>query len=77
MYGFLEEDRAVPNAHFFGLRFNFKPLRNLEIGISRTAMYCGDTQPCDLDAFLDMLIRDDDDSARTGSAVPLRSQDGD
>ncbi len=70
MYGFLESNRAVPNAHFFGLRFNFKPLRNLEIGFSRTAMYCGDTQPCGLDAFLDMLIRDDDDSASIAKSNP-------
>jgi len=60
IYGFLEEDRAVPNAHFVGMRLGFRPIPKLEVGLSRTAQWCGDGRPCDLDTFLELLsgIRD-------------------
>jgi hypothetical protein len=56
MFGQLEEDRAVPNAQFFGMRFNFKPIKSLEIGLSRTAQWCGDGRPCGFDTFMDLLF---------------------
>jgi hypothetical protein len=57
--GLLESDREVPDTRFLGMRFNFKPLPNLEIGLSRTALWCGDGQPCDLQAFLEVVFRGD------------------
>lgn len=67
-FGQMESDRAVPEAQFFGLRFNFKPLPNLEIGVSRTAQWCGEGRPCNLDTFTDLFLgRDnvgDDDITR-------------
>jgi len=59
MFGELESDREVPNAKFFGMRFNFRPLRSLEIGLSRTAQWCGDGRPCDVDTFFDLLVGKD------------------
>jgi len=59
MFGQLEEDRAVPDAQFFGMRFNFRPLKGLEIGLSRTAQWCGDGRPCDLETFWDLLLGKD------------------
>lgn len=59
MYGFLEEERDVPNAHYFAMRLDFRPLKGLQVGLSRSALWCGDGQPCDLDAFLDVLFRGD------------------
>jgi hypothetical protein len=56
MFGQLEEERAVPNAQFFGMRFNFRPIPSLEIGLSRSAQWCGDGRPCDLDTFIDLLL---------------------
>lgn len=57
VWGQLENDRAVPNARFLGLRFNFKPLSTLEIGLSRTAQWCGNgDRPCDLDTLGRILI---------------------
>jgi len=56
MFGQLEEERVVPNARFFGMRFNFRPIPSLEIGLSRAAQWCGDRRPCDADTFLDLLI---------------------
>jgi len=59
MFGQLEKERVVPNARLFGMRFNFRPLKSLEIGISRTAQWCGDDRPCGFDTFLDMLVGKD------------------
>ena len=56
MFGQLEKERDVPNAQFFGMRFNFRPLPSLEIGLSRTAQWCGDDRPCGLDTFVDLLL---------------------
>ena len=67
VWGQLENDREVPNARFLGLRVNFKPLDNLEIGLSRTAQWCGNgDRPCDLDAFVRIALGRDnlgDDAA--------------
>jgi len=59
IFGQLEEERAIPNAQFFGMRFNFRPLKSLEIGISRSAQWCGDGRPCDFDTFMDLLFGKD------------------
>ena len=58
LFGQLESERAIPNARFFGMRFNFRPLKGLEIGISRTAIWCGDGRPCDWGTFWDLMIGD-------------------
>ncbi|HEX9852335.1 MAG TPA: capsule assembly Wzi family protein [Woeseiaceae bacterium] len=59
LWGFMEEERAVPNAQFLGFRVAFRPLSSLEIGISRTAQWCGDDRPCDLDTFWNLLTGND------------------
>lgn len=56
MFGQLEEERVIPNAQFFGMRFNFRPIPSLEIGISRTAQWCGDGRPCDASTFADLFF---------------------
>ncbi|MEM7763638.1 MAG: capsule assembly Wzi family protein [Pseudomonadota bacterium] len=57
VWGQLENERAVPNARFLGLRLNFKPLDSLEIGLSRTAQWCGSgDRPCDLDTLVKLAI---------------------
>ncbi|MEL6367050.1 MAG: capsule assembly Wzi family protein [Pseudomonadota bacterium] len=57
VWGQLENDRAVPNARFLGLRVNFRPLQSLEIGLSRTAQWCGSgDRPCDLDTLVNLVI---------------------
>ncbi len=54
--GQLEEDRAVPNALLFAMRFNFRPFESLEIGLSRTAQLCGDDRPCSFGTWKNMLL---------------------
>ncbi len=41
----LEQNRTIPQAKLTGLRFNFKPHPNLEIGLSRTIMLGGSNVP--------------------------------
>ena len=62
--GQLEEERTdAPNAQLFGMRATWKPHRRIEIGISRSAQWCGDGRPCDLDTFWDLLIGNDNDQS--------------
>ncbi len=63
MFGQLESERHIPNANFFGMRFIFRPLRSLEIGLSRTAQWCGDGRPCGFDTFVDLLLGNDNRGA--------------
>lgn len=56
LWGFLEDDRDIANARFFGLRATVRPARFLEIGLSRTAMWCGSGRPCDFSTFGDLLL---------------------
>ena len=56
----LDDDRYVNDALLWGFRGSIRPPRTgLEIGISRTAQWCGDDRPCDLDTFFDLLIGND------------------
>jgi hypothetical protein len=56
MFGQMESGRAVADAQFFGVRVNVRPLQSLEIGLSRTAQWCGDGRPCSLGTFGDLLL---------------------
>lgn len=55
-FGQLESDRVVRNARFFGMRVNFRPLESLELGVFRTAQWCGDGRPCGADTFVDLFL---------------------
>lgn len=57
--GQLDSERAVPDPLLFGIRFTFRPVRGLEIGVSRTAQWCGDNRPCDVGTFVDLLLGKD------------------
>jgi hypothetical protein len=56
MFGQMEKERHVPNTRFFGMRVNFRPVPSLEIGISRTAQWCGDGRPCGAGTFADLFL---------------------
>lgn len=58
-FGQMESERHVPDAMFFGMRFNFRPLPSLEIGLSRSAQWCGEDRPCDLETFVNLLLGKD------------------
>jgi hypothetical protein len=53
----MENHRAdFNNTLFWAGRLTFQPARGLEIGISRTAQFCGQGRPCGLSTFFDMLV---------------------
>jgi hypothetical protein len=59
LWGFFEDGRELANSRFFGMRFAFRPLQSLEIGLSRTAQWCGTGRSCDFDTFTDLLLGKD------------------
>ncbi|MFZ2507639.1 MAG: capsule assembly Wzi family protein, partial [Steroidobacteraceae bacterium] len=60
--GQLEGNRDdAPHAQLFGMRATWKPHARLEIGISRSAQWCGDGRPCDAGTFWDLLLGNDND----------------
>jgi hypothetical protein len=60
--GALEDDRDdFDETRFFAARVTFKPWKHLEIGLSRTAQWCGEGRPCDAETFWDLLTGQDND----------------
>lgn len=59
MFGQMEKEREIPNAQFFGMRVTIRPLKSLELGLSRSAQWCGDGRPCDAETFLDLVLGND------------------
>ena len=43
----MDDERVVEDGLLFGMRGSFRPVPGLEIGLSRTAQWCGDGRPCD------------------------------
>jgi Capsule assembly protein Wzi len=59
-YGLLEDDREdVDHPHFLGLRITVKPFDAVEIGLMRTAQWCGEDRNCDWDTFWNLVTGDD------------------
>ncbi len=54
---------AVPGVRFFAARVNFKPRPWLEVGLTRTAQWCGGDRPCDWGTFVDMFLGNDNQVA--------------
>ncbi len=52
----LESQRSTPNARIWGMRVNFRPMKRLEIGLSRIAMWGGKGRPRDGRTIVNMLI---------------------
>ncbi len=60
--GQLEDHREdFDRTRIFEARVTFKPWRHLEIGLSRTALICGEGRPCSLGTFWDMFRGNDND----------------
>ena len=56
LLGELEHSRTRSDALFFGMRIGSRPLTNLEIGFSKTSLFCGENRPCGFSSFSDMLL---------------------
>ncbi len=62
VFGALEDHREdFDETRFFAARVTFKPWQYLEIGLSRSAQWCGEGRPCDAETFWDLLIGEDND----------------
>ena len=72
LIGELEHSRTRSDALFFGMRIGFRPLTNLEIGFSKTSLFCGEGRPCGFSSFSDMLL-DKTDSGYNLSGFDFRS----
>jgi hypothetical protein len=55
----LDDEGGVEDALLFGIRGTFRPIPSLEIGVTRTAQWCGEDRPCDFSTFLDLLVGND------------------
>ncbi len=72
LIGELEHSRTRSDALFFGMRIGLRPLTNLEIGFSKTSLFCGDNKSCGFSGFSDMLL-DKTDSGYNLSGFDFRS----
>ncbi len=72
VFGQAEGSRvAVPDTRFFGARVAFKPRPWMELGLSRTAQWCGAGRPCGISTFRDLLLgRDNRDASLTINDEP-------
>jgi len=69
----LDDERHINDAWLFGMRGSFRPPgTGLEIGLSRTAQWCGDGRPCDFKTFTNLLRGFDN----LGSDVTLDEEPG-
>jgi hypothetical protein len=56
----MEDEREDIDAPLFmAWRIEFMPFKDIEIGLSRTAQFCGEGLPCDLQSLWDMMIGND------------------
>jgi len=54
--GQMESNRVVPDAKLIGMRFGFRPVSGLDIGLSRILMFGGEGRPENLSTVWDILI---------------------
>lgn len=58
--GPMERERVdVDSPLFMAMRAVIMPFKDLEIGFSRTAQFCGEGRPCNLESFKDLLVGND------------------
>ncbi|AZG71352.1 capsule assembly Wzi family protein [Shewanella livingstonensis] len=55
-----EQERYAPNALLWSLRGSIKPLKQLEIGLSWTTMFCGEDQECSFDSAFESITNPQD-----------------
>ncbi|HTU65134.1 MAG TPA: capsule assembly Wzi family protein [Steroidobacteraceae bacterium] len=65
---------AVGKVRFLAARVNFRPRPWLELGLTRTAQWCGGDRPCDFGTFKDMLLGQDNQDDANGQ--PSAEQPG-
>jgi hypothetical protein len=61
--GLQDDERVIEDSLLWGFRFSMRPIRGLEIGLSRSAQWCGDGRDCSMEAFLRVLNGNDNKGA--------------
>ncbi|QYJ78779.1 capsule assembly Wzi family protein [Shewanella acanthi] len=54
-FSIAEADRAVPKTAEWDMRLTAKPIKQLEVGLAWSTLFCGEGQECDYDAWWDSL----------------------
>ncbi|MCC3861733.1 capsule assembly Wzi family protein [Pseudemcibacter aquimaris] len=52
----MDENRHIPEPIFVGMRLNFEPIDNFEVGLARSLMLCGQDRPCGFKQWANGLI---------------------
>ncbi|MBT6031287.1 MAG: hypothetical protein HOH19_01820 [Kordiimonadaceae bacterium] len=52
----MDKDRTISSPIFVGMKLGFEPIRNFEIGLSRTLMLCGEGRICNFKSWTNGLI---------------------
>jgi hypothetical protein len=73
--GQLESNRVIPEAKITGMRFTFKPLADLEIGLSRAMMWGGEDRDENLSAFWKSLTSQGENEIGSESGNQLAGYD--
>lgn len=64
-FGAMENERPdIDRPLFMGMRLAFKPASILEIGMSRSAQFCGEGRPCDAETFFNVIFGRDNAGLR-------------
>ena len=50
------KDRHIPDALMAGMRIGFEPMKNFEVGLSRTMQLCGEGRSCNFNTWTNALI---------------------
>ncbi|SIR34003.1 Capsule assembly protein Wzi [Shewanella morhuae] len=54
-FSLMEADRAVPKTAEWDMRLSARPIKQLEIGLSWSTLFCGDGQDCNFDSWWDSV----------------------
>ncbi len=52
----MDKDRHIPEPIFVGMRLNFEPINNFEVGLARSLMLCGQDRPCGFKQWINGLV---------------------
>ncbi len=65
-------NQAIDNPLFWGARFTFRPYQNLDIGLSRTAIWGGKKQPQKLETFTNVVLGNQKEASNQFTALDIR-----
>ncbi|MDG1858652.1 MAG: capsule assembly Wzi family protein, partial [Emcibacteraceae bacterium] len=67
----MEMDRHIPNSLLVGMRLNFNPINNFDVGLSRSMQLCGEGRPCGFNSWTKAMVSFGDlDNSGPSSSEP-------